>query len=365
MHELGDRVGRRAPTMVFAGSFWNGGTERGLADGFREGGWAVQEIDSRDYRIGPGHHLSLRIAARLLRNTAEEAYRRRIVDACRLLKPDIFLTVKGAGVSGELLRCIKKADVRTAMFYPDFHFDYRGVSADTFAEYDLFITTKTFQLDYLNGRRGLKHVAYVPHGYVDAVHRPPFTHVAEDRYCTDLLYSGSYSTFKHRWLEKTIALLPEVSMDIVGARWHQHKSGSLLRHRTSGAQIGPAYAAAIQRSRINLAIHMGPTSSGWEDLVSTRTFEIPACGGFMLHIDNDEVREFFKPGEEIDVFSTPEELADKIRFYLARPTLRAQMIERAHARAVPAYGYRARSAAVDELLRAEPLPSGYGVERST
>ena len=32
----------------------------------------------------------------------------------------------------------------------------------------------------------------------------------------------------------------------------------------------------------------------WKDLVSTRTFEIPACKGFMLHVDNSEVREFFE-----------------------------------------------------------------------
>ena len=56
-------------------------------------------------------------------------------------------------------------------------------------------------------------------------------------------------------------------------------------------------------------------------------------------------------GEEIDVFSTPEELADKIRFYLARPELRAQMIERAYARAAPHYSYAARAKEISSLIK--------------
>ena len=70
----------------------------------------------------------------------------------------------------------------------------------------------------------------------------------------------------------------------------------------------------------------------------------------MLHIDNDEVREYFKPGKEIDVFSTPEELADKIQFYLARPELREKMIDRAYARCVPSYGYVRRAVEIQKAM---------------
>ena len=100
----------------------------------------------------------------------------------------------------------------------------------------------------------------------------------------------------------------------------------------------------VQSSRINVAVHMGPIKpGGWEDLVSTRTFEIPACKGFMLHVDNEEIRSLFEVGEEIDVFANEDELVEKIAYYLARPGLRYRMIERAYARCVPAYGYDARA----------------------
>ncbi len=77
--------------------------------------------------------------------------------------------------------------------------------------------------------------------------------------------------------------------------------------------------------------HGGPWrpcgAESWEDLVSTRTFDIPTCKGFMLHIDNPEVRELFEPGREIDLFASEDALIAKIEHYLARAMLRGEMIE--------------------------------------
>jgi hypothetical protein len=342
---------RRNPTMVFAGEFWAGASGRGLSDGFRDLGWAVQEVDQRDFGARAGGGMAMRIAARLTQRAVADAWQRKLLDECRAQRPDVFLAIKGIGITGDLLRRIKETGARTVMYYPDFHFDHPGVEQESFGEYDLFVTTKTFQLDYLEALLGRDRVAYVPHGYSGSVHRPVFNQIAEEHYRVDLLYPGNHSAYKHKWLEGALATLPEPSVEIVGNRWRENVSaGPLSRCRMPGARIGVAYAEAIQTARINIAVHFGPAASGWEDLVSTRTFEIPACKGFMLHIDNDEVRGFFTPGEEIDVFSTPEELADKIRFYLARPELRARMIERAYERCVPAYSYAARAKQIADLV---------------
>lgn len=293
----------------------------------------------------------MRLAARTFRKITEQTYRQAIFDQCRTLKPDVFFTVKGIGITADLLRQIRETGTRTVMYYPDVIFNHTGVFAESFSEYDIFITTKTFQLDHLERLLGREHVAYVPHGYVDAVHRPVFDNITEKDYRVDLLYAGNHSPYKQRWLEAALPGLPESRVEIIGNRWQEKASSGPLSHcEMLGERKGIAYAEAIQLARINIAIHFGPTSSRWEDRVSTRTFEIPACKGFMLHIDNEEVREFFTPGEEIDVFSTPEELANKIRFYLAHPELRAQMIERAYARCVPAYGYQSCAAAIDRLI---------------
>lgn len=340
---------RRDLAMVFAGSFWPAGTERGLADGFRALGWAVQEVDGRDFTVGGGGGYAARIAARLLRSAAAGSFQQAILEACRSLRPDVFLTTKGVHVTSELLREIKDFGTRVVMYYPDRDFYHQGISESSFNEYDLFVTTKTFQLKYLSDKLTPSRVAYVPHGYVGASHRGIFRDIPENKFLFDSLYIGNYSLYKERWIRETLDKIP-TSIDVIGDRWPILAEGALPRCQFHGRQTGILYAQAIQSARINIAIHFGPGPKGWSDLVSTRTFEIPACRGFMLHIDNEEVREFFKPGEEIDVFATPEELADKIQFYLPRSDLRARMIERAYNRAVPGYSYEARASELHRLI---------------
>ena len=342
---------RRARTMVFAGEFWEGASGRGLGDGFRDDGWSVQEIDQRDFGVRPSARLDLRVLGRLTRSVAASLYRERILQACRVLRPDVLMVIKGIGITIDLLKTVRAEGVRTVMFYPDVAFDHHGVDTDSFRLYDLFVTTKTFQHTYLNRMLDNARVAHVPHGYVGAVHRPVYENMDESNFVTDVLHAGNHSLHKQHLLEDVAAALPDVRFRLVGNRWTGAvRGGTLSRCDMPGERIGVAYAEAIQTARINVAVHMGITSTEWFDLVSTRTFEIPACGGFMLHIDNDEVREYFIPGTEIDVFSDAEELTDKVRFYLERPEVRAKMIARAYTRTVPSYGYAARANALSRLI---------------
>jgi hypothetical protein len=155
-----------------------------------------------------------------------------------------------------------------------------------------------------------------------------------------------------QWLEAIARWLPDVKLAVIGAGWTDPTKGTRLQSSVTGYQlVGDAYVRSVQQVKINVAFHMGPRRQrGWEDLVSMRTFELPACKGFMLHIDNGEVRALFEPEKEIDVFSTPEELCEKIRFYLTRPELRREMIERAYARCVPTHSYDTRAKVIGRLL---------------
>ena len=355
VRELG-KLMRRSGIMVFAGDFRSGSSERGLADGFRKLGWAVHEVDRRNFGAIGGRSLLVRGIARLARRKVEAEFCDAILQACRELQPDVLFTVKGTGLTGPMLEEAGIGGARVVMYYPDLAFNHAGIDQSSFSAYHLFVTTKTFQVPWLQDRLGPPRVAYVPHGYVDATHQPVTTSMEECDYRFDVLYAGNHSSYKQRWLSELLEFRPGTDLAIVGNRWREQQPRVAIRDGAFlGEQQGVGYAMAIQLARINVAFHFGTTNSDWQDLVSTRTFEIPACGGFMLHIDNEEVREFFEPGVEIDVFSCAEELSEKVQFYLQRPELRARMIERAYQRCVPAYGYVRRAAQVHDVLTARGL----------
>ncbi len=339
--------------IVIAGEFWFGASGAGLAHGFRQLDWNVDEVDARDHLVH-GSIPALRLAGRALRRYFVSSFNKAVLDTIDMAQPRAFLTVKGAYLHPPTLEEIRRRGVTTINYYPDLHFSHAGLDRSTFEHYDLFFTTKSFQVEHLQALLGPSRVHFLHHGYSSLVHRPRLTEIGEGDYIADVLYVGNYSPYKERWLAAIAQRLPDIRLMIVGNGWTRAASRFAPRAMaTTRHVLGDRYARLLQRARINIAVHSGPGGPGdWEDLVSTRTFEIPACRGFMLHIDNDEVRELFKPGREIDVFSTPEELCKKIRTYLAQPESRAAMIERAFARCVPDYSYDARAsviaAAIDE-----------------
>jgi spore maturation protein CgeB len=155
---------------------------------------------------------------------------------------------------------------------------------------------------------------------------------------------GTYSAYKERILNAVRDAFPEVHFRIYGNGWNQISRETLKPCVADRPVYGLNYAQLANAAKINLAMHMGRADeTGWEDQVSTRSFELPACKGFMLHVDSSEVRQLYDVGREIDVFSSADDLCERIRFYLKNDTIRMQMVERAYRRCVPAYSYDCRA----------------------
>lgn len=339
-----------ARTVVFAGSFWTGSTENGLSAGFRKLDWTIQEIDLRDH-FDAGGPLWRRVAGRLTKRFNRAIYEAAVEAACRHLKPDILFTVKGSHLTRPTLDRVRDLGAQIVCFWPDYHFGYPDLDVDALLDSDLFITSKSFQMPWL-AERGLKgRSAFVAHGYNPAAHAPVLKEVSESDYTADIRYIGNHSPHKQAWIEELDRRLPDANLRVVGNRWRRALGkGTAARIVEADQYMAASYALAVQTARINIAVHFGKAANGWEDLVSTRTFEIPACGGFMLHIDNDEVREYYDVGREIDVFTTPEELADKCRFYLANDETRRRMAQRGYERCVPRYSQDNRAREIDEAM---------------
>jgi hypothetical protein len=78
---------------------------------------------------------------------------------------------------------------------------------------------------------------------------------------------------------------------------------------------------AIQSNKITLGLLYREN----RDLQTSRSFEIPACGGFMLAERTEEHRMYFEEDKEAAYFSSFDELRDKLRFYAAHDAARERV----------------------------------------
>ena len=96
---------------------------------------------------------------------------------------------------------------------------------------------------------------------------------------------------------------------------------------------------------------LGFVSRSNGDEFTHRSFEIPACRGFLLAERTAKHQEIFDEGHEAEFFDSPEECADKVRFYLGDEEARQRIAAAGYQRGLKSdYSLRRRmSDAVREI----------------
>ncbi len=139
-------------------------------------------------------------------------------------------------------------------------------------------------------------------------------------------------------------------LHIRGNRWRRNfpLMSSELQARTDDRPIwGNELLKLQQQSRIVLNITR-TDFYGAETGINLRIFEALAAGCFLLTDYCEEIAELLRPGLEIETFRSAEELADKVRFYLANDAARQRVAAQGHAAFRLHHTWQAR---VAQLLR--------------
>ena len=84
--------------------------------------------------------------------------------------------------------------------------------------------------------------------------------------------------------------------------------------------------------------------------IKARNFEIPLAGGFQLTNYVASIEKYFKIGEEVAVFSSPEECAQQIKYYLSNESERKSVLIAGHQRVKKEHTYLHRLNKVLELI---------------
>ena len=337
--------------VLYLGENWFGSCARACCYALRRASCDVQDIDIQTL-MPQWRQPSNRVVARLFRSRIIREYNDSILDSAAQFRPDILLAFKGTFVNSSTLDQLRSSGIALYNYYPDTSPSAHGKHlASSIRGYDCVFYTKKFWGTSVPEGLGGRHLVYVPHGYDADVHRPlPLDSTDTQLYGNKVLLVAGHTAEKECLLSELMRRRPDIDLQIFGPRWVEFCRSPNLRACTRGVPLyGSQYAKAIAAAAICLGIMSGKVQGVTQgDETTTRSFEIPACGGFMLHERTAELLEQYEEGREVACFGSVEELAAKIDYYLAHPDERKAIARAGHLRCVPAYSYDQRMADILE-----------------
>ena len=240
---------------------------------------------------------------------------------------DLVWVDKGITIYPETLHYIKQKqpNAKLVSYAPD-NMALRHNQTQQYLEsvplYDYIITNKSYILDDMR-QLGAKNIYFVNNSYETTFHHPrALTEEDYKNYGADVGFIGAWEQ------ERCTSILYLVNHGIKvrvfgGGKWNDYKNyNSNLIVEGAGLR-GEDYCKSLQATRINLCFLRKINF----DQQTTRSVEIPACGGFMMAERTAEHLAMFEEGKEAAFFSNNEELLDKCSYYLAHEQERAVIAE--------------------------------------
>ena len=129
-----------------------------------------------------------------------------------------------------------------------------------------------------------------------------------------------------------------------GAGWREQVAA---RTRADQDQM----LAIFEQSKVNIDLYA--SSHGAEPQIKGRTFEVPACGGFLLDGKAAEIEEYFELGKELVTYDDVDDLIEKTRYYLEHDSERVAIQAAGTARVHAEHTYRHR---FEDIFKAIGLP---------
>jgi spore maturation protein CgeB len=267
-----------------------------------------------------------RVAGRPL--SGYQQLNRALVENAAAFSPDMILIGKGRWFTPAALEAARKVSGATLVNWAtDDPFNAADNSRELLKSiplYDLYVCTKK---DIMNDvrRAGCVNVAYVRFGYKPEVHFPeaPATDEERERFACDVMFVGGCDAYRIAYFEALVRAMPGVKLRLYGAYWERARA---LRPYARGFAVARDYRLAVGSAKI--AVNLVRRANRDDHVM--RTFEIPACGGFMLTERSSTHEELFHEDHEAGFFGSHDELVARVRSYLPRDEDRARIAAAGH-----------------------------------
>lgn len=145
--------------------------------------------------------------------------------------------------------------------------------------------------------------------------------------------------FENYYLIRKIANIERIAVLNLLAENHSVKfytNSECAKSKLVNVDLGPPviYGKATAMVYVGSKINLNISLKGIEGGTPLRIMDIMGAGGFVLTSYSEETAELFEEDEEIVMFRTPEELLDKVDYYLAHDREREQIARTGHQKVI-------------------------------
>ena len=308
--------------ILYIGQLWEGSTALGRMNTLNSLGYETVAFDVSPFTAGASRLLQS-IAWRFNAGPVVSKMNRAIWREADGLQGVTHIWVdKGVWVYPDTIQYLKERTGARAIHYTP---DSQIVSQrsrhfmSSIPLYDVLVTTKEWEVDAYK-EAGARRVILTYQGY-DSQFVP--RRVAESElatYGSDVCFVGH--TQPHYAEKLKVLSLLNIRLRIWGDAWPRYaERNSWAQGIVAKGLWGENYPVALACAKIGLGLlgkHIPETST-------TRTFEIPAMGTFLLAERTALHQQLFDEGKEAEFFSSDEEMIEKTRFYLQHDEAREQI----------------------------------------
>ena len=235
-----------------------------------------------------------------------EAVEKRVLHAVEDCRPDFFLTLYGANISGGVLARLRERGVTTANWWLNDPFQFERATK-ILPAYDFAFSNARGSVE-VYAARGIRNVHFLPTACEPSVHHP----LPARAPACDVSFAGDWSAMREEIVGKLVAA--GVDVRIFGPWRRKLARDSALRPRLEHGFFTPRRMTEIFaacKATLNIHTWRGKFDYG----LNPRVFEAAACGTPQLVDWKRELDELFDQSERAAmlVYRSDEELIDKAR----------------------------------------------------
>lgn len=303
--------------ILYIGSLNDGQTSRERMLVLRDIGYEVVGVNA-----APKSSIYQRVIAKIIRifNLAPGVAKLNAVIKQRVKQErfDLVWVDKGVSVRAETLRWIKRQQPECLLLHlnPDDPFGEfrRGwkVFLKAIPYYDAHFVARTQNVEEFKNMGGRDIYVY-DRSFSRHLHHPlSIPHEERSVIGSKVGFIGSFAPARAGMIAYLIN--NGIPVAVWGDGWKGNQCWDIIKpHYRGRARYGEEYVRVL--NSIDIALHFLRHEN--RDEQDSRTFEIPACGTFMLAERSPKHEQFFRENEEAVFFDTAEELLEKVRYYSA------------------------------------------------